>query len=103
MFEMNKIRSRANLDISRGHKGFLVDAKVKAYTKLTFVMCCQIFARRSVVPFIAIGNFRQTPSTAAAGFPQVCNLFYFFLYLSPYVVGPPGPRGPQFKIWLIFF
>ena len=63
MFEMNKIMFRPNLDMSRGHKGFLVETKVKAYTKLTVVMCCQIFTRRSVTPFITIDDFCQRPST----------------------------------------
>ena len=42
MFEMNKIMFRPNLDMSRGAFGFLVEIKIKAYPKLTIVMCCQI-------------------------------------------------------------
>ena len=30
--------------------GILVKTKMKAYTKLTVVMCCQIVARKSVAP-----------------------------------------------------
>ena len=30
--------------------GFLVKIKIKAYKKLTVVMCCQIAARKSVAP-----------------------------------------------------
>ena len=37
--------------------GFLVKTKMKAYTKLTVVMCCQIVARKSVAP--SSGDFRQ--------------------------------------------
>ena len=33
--------------------GFLIDTKIKADTKLTVVIRCQIFARKSVVPEIA--------------------------------------------------
>ena len=34
--------------------GFLVKTKMKAYKKLTVVMCCQIVARKSVVHFLYI-------------------------------------------------
>ena len=34
--------------------GFLEKTKIKAYTKLTVVMCCQIFYRKSVAPSSAI-------------------------------------------------
>ena len=37
--------------------GFLVKIKIKAYKKLTVVMCCQIVARKSVAP--SSGDFRQ--------------------------------------------
>ena len=37
--------------------GFPVKTKMKAYTKLTVAMCCQIFARRSVAP--SSGDFRR--------------------------------------------
>ena len=30
--------------------GFLAKTKMKAYTKLTVVMCCQIVAKKSVAP-----------------------------------------------------
>ena len=36
--------------------GFLVRIKIKAYKKLTVVMCCQIVARKSVAP--SSGDFR---------------------------------------------
>ena len=35
---------------SEAFLGLLVKTKVKAYTKLTIVMCCQIVARKSVAP-----------------------------------------------------
>ena len=37
--------------------GFLGKTKMKAYTKLTVVMCCQIVARKSVAQ--CSGNFRR--------------------------------------------
>ena len=37
--------------------GFLVKIKMKAYEKLTVVMCCQIVARKSVAP--SSGDFRR--------------------------------------------
>ena len=37
--------------------GFLVKIKMKAYKKLTVVMCCQIVARKSVAP--SGGDFRR--------------------------------------------
>ena len=37
--------------------GFLVQTKMKAYTKLTVVMCCQIVAMKSVAP--SSGDFRR--------------------------------------------
>ena len=55
MFEMNKIISRPNLDMSRGFIG-LPDKKMKADTKLTVIMYCQIFGKKSVAP--SSGNFR---------------------------------------------
>ena len=42
--------------------GFLDKTKIKAYTKLTVVMCCQIFDRKSVAP--SSGDFRRgVPTT----------------------------------------
>ena len=76
--------------------GFLVKTKIKAYKKMTVVMCCQIVARKSVAP--SSSDFRRrfpaatcdmirkfeekkfwqnnyyTALTAAAGLPLVCNL-----------------------------
>ena len=40
--------------------GFLGKTKMKAYTKLTVVMCCQIVARKSVAP--SSGDFRRRPA-----------------------------------------
>ena len=37
--------------------GFLVKTQIKAYKKLTVVMCCQIVARKSVAP--SSGDFRR--------------------------------------------
>ena len=41
----------------RGIFGFLGKTKMKTYTKLTVVMCCQIVARKSVAP--SSGDFLQ--------------------------------------------
>ena len=41
--------------MSRGVFGLPGRLKFKAYAKLTVVMCCQIFNRRSVAP--STGNF----------------------------------------------
>ena len=38
----------------------LVKTKMKAYTKLTVVMCCPIIARKFEVP--SSGNFRRRPT-----------------------------------------
>ena len=43
---------------------FLVKTKIKAYTKLTVVMCCQIVARKSVAP--SRGDFRRRPALSYA-------------------------------------
>ena len=59
MFEINKIMFRPNLDKSRGVFGLPGKTKLKVYIKLTVVMCCQIFARRSAVPYG--GDFCQRP------------------------------------------
>ena len=45
--------------MSQGGFGFLIETKMKAYAKLTVVMCCPIFAKRPEAP--SNGNFcRQT-------------------------------------------
>ena len=49
--------SRPNLHMFRGIFGLLGKTKVKAYTKLTVVMCCKIFDRKSLSP--SSGNFRR--------------------------------------------
>ena len=48
------LQFRPNSDTFRGILGFLVKTKMKAYTKLTVVMCCQIVDRKSVAPSSAI-------------------------------------------------
>jgi hypothetical protein len=45
---------------SEAFLGFLGKTEMKAYPKLTVVMCCQIVARKSVAP--SSGNFRQRPA-----------------------------------------
>ena len=50
-------RSRDALSPICGIFGFRVKTKMKAYTKLTVVMCCQIVARKSVAP--SSSNFRR--------------------------------------------
>ena len=40
--------------------GFLAKTRLKAYTKLIFVMCCQIIARKFVAPSSA--DFRRQPA-----------------------------------------
>ena len=40
--------------------GLVDKTKMKAYTKLTLVMCCQIVARKSVA--ISSGDFRRRPA-----------------------------------------
>ena len=52
--------------MSRGVFGLPGKTKIKAYTKLTVVMCCQIRDRRSVAP--SSGDFRRRLQvTARAG------------------------------------
>ena len=41
--------------------GFLVKTKMKAYTKLTIAMCCQIFTRRSLAAISACDRRRGRP------------------------------------------
>ena len=88
---------------------------MKAYTKLTVVMCCQIVARKSVAPSSGdwcsgtpvdkIRNFEETNFlytnlyavfAAAAGLPRGGTPGNF-QYLVWKIVGPPGPTGPQIK------
>ena len=62
MFEINNIIFRPHLEIPRG---FLVETKIKVYTKLTVVMFCQICDRSSVAP--SSGDFcRRLQVTAGA-------------------------------------
>ena len=50
-----------NLDTFRGIFGLPGKiTKMKAYTKLTGVMCCQIFDRKSVAPSVITENFKNT-------------------------------------------
>ena len=51
---------RPNFDMSRGVLGFPVKTKMKAYTKLTVAICCQIFAKSTVAP--SSGDFRRRPT-----------------------------------------
>ena len=44
--------------------GFLVKTEMKAYTKLTVVMCCQIVARMSVAP--SSSDFWRRPTARYA-------------------------------------
>ena len=83
--------------------GFLVETKRKAYTKLTVVICCQIFAKRSVAPSSGLWTgsggemLLRPPFAAEAGVLQVCNLIYFFCILPPRWWGPPGLQVHNFK------
>ena len=45
--------------------GFLVKIKMKAYEKLTVVMCCQIVVKKSVAP--SSGDFWRRPAPLYAG------------------------------------
>ena len=49
-FEMYKIMFRPNSDMFRGIFGLTGQIKMKAYIKLTVVLCCKIVARKSVAP-----------------------------------------------------
>ena len=56
-------------------RGFLVQTKMKAYTKLTVVMCCPICDRRSLAP--SSGDFRrrlQVTARAEAGGGGVASM-----------------------------
>ena len=58
MFETNKQKNLGPIETYlERFLGFLVQTKMKAYTKLTVVMGCPICDRRSVAP--SSGNFRQ--------------------------------------------
>ena len=66
VFEKNIVMFRPNLHLLiEGPEGFPVKTKIKADTKRTFVMCCQIFDKRSTAPFS--GRFRRRPAP-----PQAC-------------------------------
>ena len=59
--------------------GFLGNTKVKAYTKLNVVMCCQIFYRKSVAPSSGrpvdkIRNFERKIKK------NIKKVFYFFYH-----------------------
>jgi hypothetical protein len=73
-------KTKKNLDSSytclEAFLGFLVQTKMKVYTKLTVGMCCPICDRRSLAP--SSGNFcRRLQGTAqveaAGGGVQHCN------------------------------
>ena len=74
MFEMDQIMFRPHLDIF-GLSG--KNQKLKAYTKLTVVMFCQIL--RSVAPYS--GNFcRRLQATARAGDPRLKSDFVLLVW-----------------------
>ena len=106
--------------------GFLVKIKMKAYKKLTVLMCCQIVARKSVAP--SSGDFQRrlaprqacgpdpkfrrklffsknfyTPSAAAAGPPQVCNLNDFSRATCFFCLAGLARKSPIENLTLIFF
>ena len=58
--------------------GFLAKTKMKAYTKLTVVMCCQIVARKSVAP--SSGNFRRRSAPRYACVDKIRNLEDFLSF-----------------------
>ena len=68
--------------------GFLVKIKMKAYKKLTVVMCCQIVARKSVAP--SSGDFCRGRPRARSG---ILKNNYFFQKINS-----PVPRPlPEFR------
>ena len=104
--------------------GFLVKTKMKAYTKLNVVMCCQIVARMSVTP--SSSDFRRRPppryacgqdqeflrkkvlvkyfyiaSAAAVGPPRVCNLNEFLKATCFFLLGGLGRGSPIENLTLI--
>ena len=59
MFEINEIMFGPHLDLFIDVCSFEIDTKIKNYTKLTVVMLCQIFDRKSLAP--SSGDFHQRP------------------------------------------
>ena len=58
--------------------GFLGKTKMKAYTKLTVVVCCQIVARKSVAPPSAGGDrCRGTPVDKIRSFEDFFLVKYY--------------------------
>ena len=99
---------RPNSDTLRGIFGFLVKTKMKAYTKLTVVMCCQIVARKSVAP--SSGDFRRRPAPRYACGPN--QEFWRKKSFSKIIITPllrPRPELRKcvtsmiFKELLVFF
>ena len=83
-FENNSDRFRNNLDPFTGIFRLPVETIMKAYTKLTLVMCCNFFDYRYAAP--SSGDFRRRPSL-----PKACGLSWrngFLLSL------PRGLRYP---------
>ena len=69
--------------------GFLVKTKMKAYAKLTVVMCCQIVARKSVAPFPAIsGDFQRRPAPRYACGQGILKKTSFSKIIITSLLGP---------------
>ena len=61
VFEKNMVMFKPNSDQFRGIWGPPSEKKMKADTKLTVVMCCQIIAKRHTAP--SSGRFRRRPAS----------------------------------------
>ena len=59
---------RPNFDPLQASGGFLIKTKIKAYTKLTVVMCCKIVDKKYAAP--SSGRFQRRQRR----WPQVCGL-----------------------------
>ena len=66
MFEMSLIMLGPLLTYLQTYAGFLFKTKIKAHTKLTVVMWCQIFDRKSRAPSCS-DNRRQLAPRQACG------------------------------------
>ena len=114
---MNKIIFRFHLEMSRGVLGFLAKTEMKADTKLTFVMCRQMFDRKSVVAIFCVVRRHGRPVEKIRNF----EIFFFnkntnimlprprldfcgggypwkFVISSSFLAGRLGRFGPQLKI-----
>ena len=113
---------RPNSDTFRGILGFLVKTKMKAYKKMTVVMCCQIGARKSVAP--SSGDFQRRPAPRYAcgqdrekSFNKIiitpllrlrpdfreCDTSIIFQGLLFFLLGGLGGGGPNWKFHSVFF